>query len=72
MRISKTQIANALGIASDEPAAGIATALRNIETLLDSVAEDLENDFNSAALGDASNLIQVIREGLSNASTDCT
>ncbi len=66
MRLSKKQIANALGIDSDEPAAGIATALRNLETILDSVAADLENDFNSAALGDASNIIQLIREGLTS------
>lgn len=72
MRIAIKQIAQAVDLDGDESAANVAVALRNIETILHSVAEDLENDFNSAALGDASNLIQVIREGLSNASTDCT
>lgn len=70
MRIALKHIAQAIDLDGDESASNVAVALRNIETILDSVAADLENDFNSAALGDASNLIQVIREGLSNASTN--
>ena len=65
MRISKKQIADALSIDSDDLSLDdMAIALINIESILDSVAESLEDDFESAALGDASNLIQVIREGL--------
>ena len=65
MRISKKQITDALGVdVYDLSPKDISIVLRNIEKILDSVAESLENDFESAALGDASNLIQVIREGL--------
>jgi hypothetical protein len=65
MRISKKQISDALSIDSDDLSLDdMAIALMNIESILDSVAESLEDDFESAALGDASNLIQVIREGL--------
>jgi hypothetical protein len=63
MRISNKQISYALvdyELSSEE----IAIALRNIETTLDAVAEALENDSASATLGDASNLIQAMREGL--------
>jgi hypothetical protein len=42
----------------------MAIALLNIESILENVAENLDDDFESAALGDASNLIQMIREGL--------
>lgn len=64
MRISKKQIAEALGVDWEISSKDVSVALRNIEKILDNVAESLENDFDSAALGDASNLIQVIREGL--------
>jgi hypothetical protein len=65
MRISKKQIEYALGIGSDDLSSeDMAIALRNIETILDNVAENLDNDFESASLGDASNLVQVIRNGL--------
>ncbi len=65
MRIAKTQIAHALSIDKDDLSSrDIAIALQGIESILDDVAERLENDFESAALGDASNLIQVLREGL--------
>jgi hypothetical protein len=65
MRISKKQIADALSIDIDDLSFNdIGIALLNIENILDSVAENLDDDFESAALGDASNLIQVIREGL--------
>jgi hypothetical protein len=65
MKISKKQIAYALSIDSDDLSSkDMAIALLNIESILDSVAENLDDDFESAALGDASNLIQMIREGL--------
>jgi hypothetical protein len=65
MSITKQQIADALGIdINDLSLKDISVALLNIESILDSVAESLDNDFQSAALGDASNLVQVIREGL--------
>jgi hypothetical protein len=64
MRISKKQIAEVLGVDWDLSSKDVSIALRNIEKILDDVAESLENDFDSAALGDASNLVQVIREGL--------
>jgi hypothetical protein len=67
MRISKTQIAHALGLdKNDLSSRDIAIALQNIETILDGIAEDIDNDFESAALGDASNLIQLIRERLND------
>jgi DNA-directed RNA polymerase specialized sigma subunit len=65
MKITKKQIADALGIDSDDLSSkDMAIALLNIESILENVAENLDNDFESAALGDASNLIQMIREGL--------
>lgn len=64
MRITKKQIAHAIDLDGDESTADIAIALRNIETILDAVATSIEDDCESDALGDASNLIQVIREGL--------
>lgn len=67
MRITKKQITDALGVdIYDLSSKDIYTVLRNIETVLDSVAESLDNDFESAALGDASNLIQMIRNGLND------
>jgi hypothetical protein len=65
MRIATAQIAHALSVDNDDLSSrDIAIALQGIESILDDVAERLENDFESAALGDASNLIQVLREGL--------
>jgi hypothetical protein len=65
MRITKQQIADALSIdINDLSLKDIAAALLNIESILDNVAESLDDDFESAALGDASNLVQVIREEL--------
>jgi DNA-directed RNA polymerase specialized sigma subunit len=67
MRISKKQIADALGIDTDDLSSkDMAIALMNIESILDKVADNLDDDFESAALGDASNLVQVIREGLND------
>ena len=65
MRISKKQISNALSIDSDDLSSkDMAIALMNIESILDKVADNLDDDFESAVLGDASNLVQVIREAL--------
>ena len=65
MRITKKQITDALGIDVDDLSSkDIAIALKNIETIIDDIAEDIEDDFQSATLGDASNLIQMIRNGL--------
>ena len=65
MKISKQQITDALSLDIDDLSFNdIGIALLNIETILDSVAENLEDDFESAALGDASNLIQVIRKSI--------
>lgn len=65
MKITKQQITDALGIDSDDLSKKELTiALREIELILDSIAEDIEDDFKNNALGDASNLIQMIRNGL--------
>ncbi len=65
MRITKKQVTDALGINSDVLSKKELTiALREIELILDDIAEDIEDDFKSASLGDASNLIQIIRNGL--------
>jgi hypothetical protein len=65
MIVNKKQLADALSIDKNDLSSNdMAIALREIETILDNVAESLENDFESAALGDASNLIQMIREEL--------
>lgn len=64
MRISIKHIAQAVDLDGDESAANVAVAIRNIETILDAVADGLENDREASALGDASNLLQRIREGL--------
>jgi len=67
MRISKKQISNALSIDNDDLSSkDMAIALMNIESILDKVADNLDDDFESAALGDASNLVQVIRERLND------
>jgi hypothetical protein len=67
MRISKKQISDALSIDSDDLSSkDMAIALLNIESILDKVADNLDDDFESAALGDASNLVQVIRERLND------
>ena len=65
MRISNKQISSAL-VDYDLSSEEIAVALQKLEETLDSVAESLDNDFESAALGDASNLIQLMRWGLNN------
>jgi hypothetical protein len=67
MRISKKQITDALSIDSDDLSKKeITIALREIELILDSIAEDIEDDFKNNTLGDASNLIQMIRNGLND------
>ena len=65
MRINKKQITTALGVDSDDLSSkDLTIALKNIETIIDDIAIEIEDDFQSAALGDASNLIQMIRNGL--------
>lgn len=64
MIIAKKQIADALGVDWNVSSNDISIALKNIETIIDTVAEGVDNDFESAALGDASNIIQLIREKL--------
>lgn len=64
MRIAVSKIAQAIDLDGEASAADVVIALRRIETILDAVAANLENDFEAAALGDASNLLQQIREGL--------
>ena len=65
MRITKKQITDALGIDVDDLSKRqLTVALRNLEKMLDDIATDIEDDFKSASLGDASNLIQIIRNGL--------
>lgn len=65
MKITTKQITDALGIDSDDLSKEeLAIALREIELILDSIAEDIEDDFKSASLGDTSNLVQMIRNGL--------
>jgi hypothetical protein len=67
MRISKKQITDALSIDSDDLSKKELTiALREIELILDSIAKDIEDDFKNDTLGDASNLIQMIRNGLND------
>ena len=67
MKITKKQITDALGIDSDDLSKKKLTiALREIELILDSIAKDIEDDFKSATLGDASNLVQIIRETLND------
>ena len=65
MKITKKQITDALGIDIDDLSKKeLIIALREIELILDRIAEDIEDDFKSASLGDAYNLIQMIRNGL--------
>lgn len=64
MRIALKHIAQAIDLDGDESAANVAVAIRNLETILDAIADGLENDREASALGDASNLLQRIREGL--------
>ena len=65
MKRTKKQITDALGIDIDDLSKKeLIIALRNLENILDDIAEDIEDDFKSASLGDASNLIQMIRNGL--------
>ena len=71
MELFKENIAQALCIDVDDLSVkDMATALLHIETTLDSVAETLENDFEEAVLGDASNLVQMIRELLNDSGSE--
>jgi len=67
MRVSQKQILEALGLMRgdfDAEKEMIGIVLRGIETTLDNVAIELDNDSEACALGDASNLVQMIRENL--------
>lgn len=65
MRLSQAKILEALGLcAGDLNKECLCISLRNIEENLDNVADTLYNDSESASLGDASNLVQLIRESM--------
>ena len=66
MRISQSQILDALGLSEgDLSKAELAVALKEIEKTIDAVSiSPGDNDFQSARLGDASNLVQLMRESL--------
>jgi hypothetical protein len=68
MKISKEKIMSAIDMNPDEGWAieDIRQALQRIEDTLSEIIdmEILENDYYSYALGDVSNLVQVIRESL--------
>lgn len=62
MELTLQQITDALGLdANDLALKELRVALRQLERRLDAIAADLEDDFLSGSLGDASNLIQLIR-----------
>lgn len=66
MKLSQTKVLEALGGSKgDLTKDQLAIALKEIEKTLDkfSIHSD-DNDFESARLGDASNLVQLIRESL--------
>lgn len=66
MRITKKQILDALGIGWPVSKDELTVALLEVESVLESVSADLEDedDFKSAVIGDTSNLVQLIRENL--------
>jgi len=66
MTITKKQILEALGIDYPVSKDELTTALLEVESVLESVSADLEDedDFKSAVVGDVSNLVQLIRENL--------
>lgn len=64
MRITHKQILEALGIDYPVTRDELSTALLETEKVLHRVADSIEDDFESAVIGDASNLVQLIREGL--------
>ena len=65
MRLSQTKVLEALRLCKgDLTKDELRVSLRVVETTLDNVADILENDHMAASLGDASNLVQLIRESL--------
>lgn len=64
MTITKKKILEALGIDYPVTRDELSTALLETEKILHRVADSIEDDFESAVLGDVSNLVQLIREGL--------
>jgi len=65
MKISQTKVLEALSLCrGDLTKEELCVSLRVIERTLDTVAETLDNDLKAASLGDASNLVQLIRESV--------
>jgi len=65
MRLSQTKVLEALNLCKGDLTKGeLRRSLRVIEITLDNVAETLDNDLTAASLGDASNLVQLIRESI--------
>ena len=65
MKLSQTKILEALSLSKGDLTKGeLRWSLRFIEMTLDNVAETLDNDLTAASLGDASNLIQLLRESI--------
>ena len=65
MRLSHIKILEAIGCSMGDLNKGqLVISLRNIEKTLDKVAESLDNDSDGYSLGDASNLVQLIRESI--------
>ena len=65
MKLSQTKVLEALNLCKGDLTKGeLRRSLRVIEITLDNVAETLDNDLTAASLGDASNLVQLIRESI--------
>jgi hypothetical protein len=65
MKLSQTKILEALSLCSGDLTKGeLRRSLRGIENTLDNVACEWDNDSEAYALGDASNLVQLIRESI--------
>ena len=65
MRLSQTKVLEALSLCKgDLTKDELCISLRVIERTLDNVADTLHNDLTAASLGDASNLVQLIRESI--------
>ena len=65
MKLSQTKVLEALSLCKgDLTKDELCLSLRVIETTLDSVACEWDNDRMAASLGDASNLVQLIRESM--------
>ena len=64
MTITKKKILEALDIDYPVTKDELTTALLEAEKVLHRVADYIEDDFESAVIGDTSNLVQLIRESL--------